>query len=227
MDLGPEAALGLVQNGDGIAAQSADEVGERAFDVVDVVDVGEQEPGAAFLSTGAFTRFLGQPRSGGCVDAAAFGDRGTGGACARLIGPQEPCEDELRQRFGEIVAREGGPTRGESVAQIEQRTGQRFHAPEGAFDGCLAEWVSFALRGVLDFEGIERLPGRRGHVGSAVVGDRLSTGAAIKRRAQSFDHVIGTLRWSTITESRRSWSRPPTWPESALARARRLDGRFL
>ena len=61
MDLGPKVALGLVQDGKGIAAQRADEGGGGAVDVVDLVDVGEQEPGATVVGAGTFTRLLRQP----------------------------------------------------------------------------------------------------------------------------------------------------------------------
>lgn len=165
--------LGAVEDLERVETEVVDEGLARAGQGVDVVDVGEQEPGAAVRGAGLVAVASGEVgelvggESGSSLESVA------GRPGAELVGAQHGGDDEASCGLGQGGIAQSRDHGGEAIGQGEERSGHGLDGLESALDGGLGPWVSLALRGVLGLELFECASGLGSHVGRALVGEDL------------------------------------------------------
>lgn len=97
VDLRAEVFLRLLEHLEGVETQIVDEALLVAGDAVQVVDVLEQQPGAAFERSCLLACLLCNPREIAGLQVASLLGRGVGHACSVLIRTQKRIDDEVRQ----------------------------------------------------------------------------------------------------------------------------------
>lgn len=170
-----EAALGVVQIVERVAAKRSDEGFARAGHRVLVVHRFEEEPHGAFLGASVVPLLLDdRAEHVGILSVERMAEVPPTGE----VHTQEGRDEELAEVRCEIGAAQRGDRVGEAIREIEDRRDRVLHGAEAALDGGLLRRRAFALRRVLDGERVVRGLRGLGDEGLALVGDVLQTLAA-------------------------------------------------
>ena len=182
--------LGADEVLEGVVAVGADEGVARdvLFEVVLVVEAGEEELATASLGAGALASGCDDILEDGAVPTFEGMGRGAGAA-----DPEEDADEERDEGTCELGPTQGRDGVGEAVREREERGERVLDRAKRALEGGLLGRRRFLLRLVIDAQALACLARGFGEVRRALVDEELRAGQAGERLGDGLDDQLGVL----------------------------------